>query len=128
EVSAAEREAFLEQQYASPGFGMWQGNFKDMMTNREANRVISEFVANKIRQRVRDPAVAEKLIPKDHGFGTRRVPMETHYYEVYNQSNVELVDIKETPIECITPEGIRTAGRAFEFDMIIYATGFDAVT
>jgi cation diffusion facilitator CzcD-associated flavoprotein CzcO len=128
EVSAEEREAFLEKLYETPGFGMWQGNFSDMLTNREANRVISDFVANKIRQRVKDQKVAEKLIPKNHGFGTRRVPMETKYYEVYNQPNVELVDIKETPIERITPAGLATSGRDFEFDMIIYATGFDAVT
>jgi cation diffusion facilitator CzcD-associated flavoprotein CzcO len=128
EVSPEEREAFLEQQYASPGFGMWQGNFRDMLTNREANRLISEFVANKIRQRVKDPKIAEKLIPKDHGFGTRRVPMETNYYEVYNQPNVELVDIKETPITRVTESGLETTDRSFQFDMIIYATGFDAIT
>ncbi|MFV0295682.1 MAG: flavin-containing monooxygenase, partial [Hyphomicrobiaceae bacterium] len=128
EVTEEERNAFLEQQYNSAGFGMWQGNFRDMLTNREANRLISEFVANKIRQRVKDQKVAEKLIPKNHGFGTRRVPMETKYYEVYNQPNVELVDIKETPIERILPTGIKTSDREFEFDMIIYATGVDAVT
>jgi cation diffusion facilitator CzcD-associated flavoprotein CzcO len=128
EVTLQEREAFLEHQYATPGFGMWQGNFRDMLTNREANRVISEFVARKIRERVKDPKVADKLIPKDHGFGTRRVPMETRYYEVYNQPNVELVDIKETPIERITPKGIKTTEREYEFDIIIYATGFDAIT
>ena len=128
EVTAEEREAFLEQQYASPGFGMWQGNFRDLLTNREANRLISEFVANKIRQRVNDPEVAEKLIPKNHGFGTRRVPMETNYYEVYNQPNVKLVDIKETPIERITPKGLETSDAEYEFDMIIFATGFDAIT
>ena len=128
EVTPQEREAFLEHQYATPGFGMWQGNFRDMLTNREANRVISEFVARKIRERVKDPKVADKLIPKDHGFGTRRVPMETRYYEVYNQPNVELVDIKETPIERITPKGIKTTERECEFDIIIYATGFDAIT
>ncbi len=128
EVTPEEREAFLEKQYATPGFGMWQGNFRDMLTNREANKVISDFVARKIRQRVKDPKVADKLIPKDHGFGTRRVPMETKYYEVYNQPNVELVDIKETPIRRITPKGIETSDREFEFDMIIYATGFDAIT
>jgi cation diffusion facilitator CzcD-associated flavoprotein CzcO len=77
---------------------------------------------------VKDQKVAEKLIPKDHGFGTRRVPMETRYYEVYNQPNVELVDIKETPITRITKTGLETADRTFEFDMIIYATGFDAIT
>ncbi len=128
EVSAEEREAFLEKLYETPGFGMWQGNFRDMLTNREANRLISEFVAKKIRQRVKDQKVAEKLIPKNHGFGTRRVPMETNYYEVYNQPNVELVDISETPIERITETGLKTSNREFEFDMIIYATGFDAVT
>ena len=85
-------------------------------------------MARKIRQRVKDPKVAEKLIPKDHGFGTRRVPMETRYYEVYNQPNVELVDIKETPIERITPKGIKTSDAEYEFDIIIYATGFDAIT
>jgi cation diffusion facilitator CzcD-associated flavoprotein CzcO len=128
EVTAEEREAFLEKQYATPGFGMWQGNFRDMLTNREANRVISEFVARKIRQRVKDPKVADKLIPRDHGFGTRRVPMETKYYEVYNQPNVKLVDIKETPIERITEKGIKTSDAEYEFDIIIYATGFDAIT
>ena len=68
------------------------------------------------------------LIPKDHGFGTRRVPQETHYYEVYNQPNVELVSILETPIERITPTGLRTTEREFEFDIIVFATGFDAIT
>ncbi len=128
EVTAEEREAFLEKQYASPGFGMWQGNFRDILTNREANALVSDFVARKIRQRVKDPKVAEKLIPKDHGFGTRRVPMETKYYEVYNQPNVELVDIKETPIECITASGIKTQAKEYDFDIIVYATGFDAIT
>ena len=85
-------------------------------------------MARKIRQRVKDPTVAEKLIPKNHGFGTRRVPLETRYYEVYNQPNVKLVDIKETPIERITPTGIKTSDADYEFDIIIYATGFDAIT
>ncbi|MBV9553232.1 MAG: NAD(P)/FAD-dependent oxidoreductase, partial [Alphaproteobacteria bacterium] len=77
EVTPAEREAFWERLYAEPGFGIWQGNFRDILTDREANRLVSEFVADKIRQRVKDPAVAEKLIPKNHGFGTRRVPLES---------------------------------------------------
>jgi cation diffusion facilitator CzcD-associated flavoprotein CzcO len=128
EVSDEEREAFLEELYASPGFAIWQGNFRDMMTDRRANAAISDFVARKIRQRVTDPVVAERLIPKNHGFGTRRVPLETKYYEVYNQPNVKLVDIKETPIARITPTGIETSDAAYEFDVIIYATGFDAIT
>jgi cation diffusion facilitator CzcD-associated flavoprotein CzcO len=128
EVPPEEREAFWDKLYASPGFGIWMGNFSDMLTDRAANALASDFIARKIRQRVHDPVVAEKLIPKNHGFGTRRVPLETGYYEVYNQPNVELVDIKDTPIECITPTGVKTSGREYEFDIIIYATGFDAIT
>jgi cation diffusion facilitator CzcD-associated flavoprotein CzcO len=128
EVSDAEREAFYEKLYAERGFGIWQGNFRDILIDRKANATISDFVARKIRQRVKDPEVAEKLIPRNHGFGTRRLPLETFYYEVYNQDNVELVDITKTPIERITPDGIKTSAAEYEFDIIIYATGFDAIT
>jgi len=128
EVSDQEREAFFEKLYAERGFGIWQGNFRDILIDRKANAVISDFVARKIRQRVRDQRVAEKLIPKNHGFGTRRLPLETFYYEVYNRDNVELVDITETPIERITADGIKTSDREYAFDIIIYATGFDAIT
>jgi len=128
EVTQEEREAFWEKLYGEPGFGIWQANFRDILTDRKANALISEFVARKIRQRVKDPSVAEKLIPKNHGFGTRRLPLETYYYEVYNQPNVRLVDINETPIECITPAGIKTSDAEYAFDLIIYATGFDAIT
>jgi cation diffusion facilitator CzcD-associated flavoprotein CzcO len=128
EVTPEEREAFFEKLYASPGFGIWQGNFRDILTDPKANDAITDFVARKIRQRVKDQSVAEKLIPKNHGFGTRRVPLETKYYEAYNQPNVKLVDIKETPIERITPQGIKTSDAEYEFDIIIYATGFDAIT
>ena len=128
EVSPEDREAFWEKLYDSPGFGVWMGQFSDTLTDREANALASEFIARKIRQRVKDPVVAEKLIPKNHGLGTRRVPLETGYYEVYNQPNVELVDINETRIERITPNGIKTSDREHEFDIIIYATGFDAIT
>ena len=128
ETPPDERLEFWEQLYASPGFGIWQGNFSDMLTDREANTLASDFIASKIRQRVNDPVVAEKLIPKNHGFGTRRLPLETHYYEAFNQENVELVDINETPIQTITPNGILTSDREHECDIIIYATGFDAIT
>ncbi len=127
-VSPAVREAFFEKLYGEPGFGIWMGNFRDIFVDQEANDTISAFMRKKIRERVKDPQVAEKLIPKDHGFGTRRVPLETHYYEVYNQDNVRLVDVRATPIERITPTGIMTRDAEHEFDMIIYATGFDAVT
>ena len=98
-----------ERLYGERGFGIWVGNFNDILIDRKANATISDFVARKIRERVKNQAVAEKLIPKNHGFGTRRLPLETFYYEVYNQDNVELVDIKETPIERITPKGIKTS-------------------
>jgi cation diffusion facilitator CzcD-associated flavoprotein CzcO len=128
EVTPEEREAFWEKLYSEPGFGIWMGNFRDILIDRQANALISDFIARKIRQRVNDPVVAEKLVPKNHGFGTRRVPLESGYYEVYNQPNVELVDINQTPIERITSTGIKTNDREYEFDIIIYATGFDAVT
>jgi cation diffusion facilitator CzcD-associated flavoprotein CzcO len=128
EVTPEEREAFWEKLYGEPGFGIWMGNFRDILVDRKANALISDFIARKIRQRVKDPAVAEKLIPKNHGFGTRRVPLESGYFEVYNQPNVKLVDINETPIERVTPIGIKTSDREYEFDIIIYATGFDAIT
>ena len=128
EVTEEEREAFWEKLYGEPGFGIWMGNFRDILVDRAANKLISDFLARKIRQRVRDPAVADKLIPKNHGFGTRRVPLESGYYEVFNQPNVKLIDISETPIERITPTGIKTRDREYEFDLIIYATGFDAIT
>ena len=128
DVSAEEREAFWEHLYASPGFAPWLGNFRDVLVDRDANALFSAFVAQKIRRRVKDPKVAEMLIPKDHGFGTRRVPQETFYYEVYNRPNVELVSIAATPIERITRTGLRTTEREFEFDIIVFATGFDAIT
>ena len=129
EVTPEEREAFWEKLYAERGFGIWQGNFRDILTDPAANDAISEFVARKIRERVKDQEVAEKLIPRNHGFGTRRVPLETRYYEVYNQPNVVLVDLNETPIERITPTGIKTSDADHHaFDIIIYATGFDAIT
>lgn len=128
EVSEGERLAFWNELYKSSGFGVWLGNFRDVLVEAEPNAIYSEFIADKIRERVDDPAIAEKLIPTDHGFGTRRVPMETNYYEAYNRPNVHLVDVNETPIECITEKGIRTTDQEREFDLIIYATGFDAIT
>jgi cation diffusion facilitator CzcD-associated flavoprotein CzcO len=128
EVPVEERLAFWEELYASPGFGIWLGNYRDVLMDEEANAEFTAFIAGKIRARVHDPATAEKLIPKDHGFGTRRVPLETNYYEAYNRANVALVDLNETPIERITPKGVLTSEREYPVDVIVYATGFDAVT
>jgi cation diffusion facilitator CzcD-associated flavoprotein CzcO len=128
DVAPEDRQAFWEEIYASPGFQVWVGNYAESSFDPAVNAEYSEFIAGKIRSRVTDQAVAEKLIPKDHGFGSRRVPLETRYYEAYNQDNVRLVDVNDTPIECITETGIRTSAEAHEFDLIIYATGFDAIT
>ncbi|MGR8919536.1 MAG: flavin-containing monooxygenase [Gammaproteobacteria bacterium] len=128
EVSREERLALWDKLYDEPGFGIWLRNFVEIFVDEEANAEFSEYIADRIRQRVHDPEVAEKLIPRDHGFGVQRVPLETHYYEAYNRDNVHLVDLKETPIERITENGVRTTERDYEFDIIVYATGFDAIT
>ncbi|MCY3569248.1 MAG: NAD(P)/FAD-dependent oxidoreductase, partial [Chloroflexi bacterium] len=128
DVPREERLELWEKIYAARGFSVWMSNFIDTGINPEANAEYSAFIADKIRSRVHDPVTAEKLIPTDHGFGTRRVPLETRYYEAYNREHVHLIDINETPIERITPTGLRTSERDYEFDLIIYATGFDAIT
>ena len=128
EVSPQVREAFFEKLYGEPGFGIWMGNFRDILIDREANATITDFMRRKVRERVNDPALAELLIPKNHGFGTRRVPLESGYYEVFNQPNVRLIDIRAAPIERITPAGIRTSDAEYAFDLIVYATGFDAIS
>jgi len=128
DVPAEEREATWEELYKGPGFRLWLGNYKDYLENPEANAAVTDFVRRKIHQRVKDPVTAEKLTPRDHGYGTRRVPMETRYFECYNQDNVHLIDLRDTPIEQIEPTGIRTSdGVLTEVDVIIYATGFYAI-
>ena len=128
EVSEEERLELYEKLWMQPGFTKWLGNFHDIMTNREANETFADFVRNKIRERVHDPEVAELLVPKDHPFGAKRIPLETHYYEAYNRDNVKLVDVRKAPIERITPKGVKTQDAEYELDAIIYATGFDVVT
>ena len=130
DVPEEERLAFWEDLYARRGFAKWFGAFADHLTDREANKAFSDFNADKIRQRVDDPIIAEKLIPKSHGYGTRRLPLETNYFEVYNQPNVRLVDYTaDSPIERVINQGVVLAsGEEIDLDVLIYATGFDAVT
>lgn len=128
DIPEKERLQHWEDLYALPGFAKVLSISGDIYTDKEANRLYSEFQANKIRQRINDPKLAEKLVPKNHGFGTRRVPLESGYYEAFNQPNVRLVDLTEDPIERVTEHGIKTQSDDFNFDAIIYATGFDAVT
>jgi cation diffusion facilitator CzcD-associated flavoprotein CzcO len=127
-LSPEERLAQYERLWAEPGFKKWLANFYDIMMPGEANEDYAEFVRTKIRERVKDPVVAEKLVPKDHPFGSKRLPCESGYYEVYNRDNVLLVDVREAPIERITPRGIQTRDAEYELDVIIFATGYDAVT
>ncbi|KAL2868980.1 flavin-containing monooxygenase [Aspergillus lucknowensis] len=127
-VTPEEREKFWNELYETRGFEKWLSNFHDIFTDKEANRLYSEFIANKIRQRVHDPETAEKLIPKCHGFGTKRVPLESGYFEAFNRPNVELVDVKADPIERVTASGVKTRDNSYDLDVLIYATGFDAVT
>jgi cation diffusion facilitator CzcD-associated flavoprotein CzcO len=128
EVSPEVREAFFEEIWAQPGFSKWFGCFHDIMTSNEANELYAEFVRKKIRERITDKDLAEKLVPKDYPFGAKRVPMETGYYEAYNRDNVTLIDVNESPIQSITAKGVKTADAEYELDVIIYATGFDAIT
>lgn len=128
DVSREERLKLWDRLYDEPGFGIWLQNFTDIFFDEKANAEFSDYIADRIRRRVNDPVVAELLIPKDHGFGVQRVPMETGYFETYNLDNVFLVDGAATPIVRVTPTGIETSEAVFEFDVIVYATGFDAFT
>ena len=128
DVSREERLKLWDRLYDEPGFGIWLQNFTDIFFDEKANAEFSDYIADRIRRRVNDPVVAELLIPKDHGFGVQRVPMETGYFETYNLDNVSLVDGAATPIVRVTPTGIETSEAVFEFDVIVYATGFDAFT
>lgn len=127
--SQAQREAHYSTCWNDGGFSLWIGSYGDILFNREANETAAEFVRAKIREKVRDPAVAELLCPPvGQAYGTKRQPCETGYYETFNRDNVTLADIKRAPIEEITATGLRTASAEYELDCLVYATGFDAFT
>lgn len=130
DVSDEERAAVFEAAWLRGGFHFWVGTFNDILTNEAANRTAYDFWRDKIRARIDDPLVAQVLAPTDppYPFGTKRPSLEQDYYETFNQSNVELVDARATPIERITPSGIRTTTTDFDFDVVVFATGFDANT
>ena len=123
--SDEERRAFFEQMWNSPGFTKLTSNYTDLLLDRDANAAWCEFLAEKIRSIVDDPETAEKLIPKDHRFGEKRPPFVTGYYEAFNKPNVSLVDLEETPIVRMTADGIETSDGEREFDIVVWATGFD---
>lgn len=123
--SKEERWAFFEKMWSSPGFSKLTSNYTDVLLDETANAEWCEFVAEKVRSIVEDPATAEKLIPKDHRFGEKRPPFVTGYYETYNRPNVSLVDLRQTPIVRMTEHGIDTAVGTQPFDIVVWATGFD---
>ncbi|MET8516764.1 NAD(P)/FAD-dependent oxidoreductase [Streptomyces sp. NPDC005077] len=128
EVTLQERESAYETAWDSGVLGALSTAFKDLLVTSEANETAAEFVRGKIRSLVADPITAEVLCPRDYPIGAKRPCMDTDYYATYNKSHVHLVDLRETPIEEITEKGIRVSDREYEFDAIVFATGFDALT
>ena len=128
EVTEAERLETYEAGWAEGGIRFLAGSFKDIATDRRANDTMAEFIRKKIREMVKDPETVEKLLPTDHPFGAKRALIDTDYFDTYNRDNVDLIDIRHSPIQEITPNGLRTEDEEFEFDIIVFATGFDAMT
>ena len=129
ETTPEEREREFDRMWDAGGFDFWIANYQDMLVDQEANEVCADYIRRKIRKTVKDPSVAERLMPKGHAYGTKRQPLDTNYYETFNKDNVLLVDAStDGPIEEITENGIRAGGKDYEFDIIVFATGFDAMT
>ncbi|WP_310474209.1 NAD(P)/FAD-dependent oxidoreductase [Sandarakinorhabdus sp.] len=120
-------KAELERRWAWGGFRILSG-YVDQAIDPAANKIIADFIAGKIREQVKDPKVADLLTPKDHPFGTKRPCVDTGYYATYNRDNVELIDLRADPLERFTATGIKTKDHSFDFDAVVLATGFDAMT
>ncbi|HYB40920.1 MAG TPA: NAD(P)/FAD-dependent oxidoreductase [Candidatus Methylomirabilis sp.] len=127
EASPAEREREYEARWRRGGLG-FNATFADLLTSGEANDTAADFFRAKIRSIVRDPGVADALSPRGYPLGTKRLCVDTDYYDTYNRENVTLVDLRKTPVEAITPRGLRTREREYALDSLVFATGFDAMT
>jgi cation diffusion facilitator CzcD-associated flavoprotein CzcO len=128
-LSVTEEERLRRYEAAWEAGGLrFRAVFGDLLRDEAANATASDFIRAKIRSIVKDPETAEKLVPKDHPFASKRPPIDTNYFETYNRDNVSLVDVKATPIEAITPTGLRTSEAEYPLDVIVFATGFDALT
>jgi cyclohexanone monooxygenase len=127
EVAPDERQIAYEERWQHGGLGL-VGTFTDLLLNKQANETAAEFVRSKIHGIVGNPAVAEKLAPRDYPLGTKRICVDTGYYATFNRDNVTLVDVRATPIEEITSTGLRTSNADYTLDSIVLATGFDAMT
>ncbi|QSE94742.1 NAD(P)/FAD-dependent oxidoreductase [Rhodococcus pseudokoreensis] len=130
EVSEEERRETYEKLWEEGGFRFWLGTFNDVLFDQAANDTAYAFWRDKTRARIADPVLAEKLAPEvaAHPLGVKRPSLEQNFYDIFNQDNVHLVDLRETPIESVTETGIRTSDTEQEFDIIVLATGFDAST
>jgi cation diffusion facilitator CzcD-associated flavoprotein CzcO len=126
-ASEKEREELYEKAWMRGGL-RFRATFNDVLTNAKANDTASDFIRRKIKAVVKDAKVAEMLTPRDHGFATKRPPIDTNYFETFNRDNVLLVDLKAEPIVEITETGIKTTEREYDLDIIVFATGFDALT
>jgi cyclohexanone monooxygenase len=127
QVGDNERRQVFEDRWAMGGFAV-QSGFADLSIDPVANAMIAEFAADKIREAVHDPKVADKLIPKDYPFGTKRLCVDTGYYPVFNEAHVHLIDLRESPLVTITKTGVKTTAQEFDVDAIVFAIGFDAMT
>lgn len=128
DVDDEERREILEQSWEDGGFKFMFNSFSDLRTSLPASELAGEFIREKIKEMVNDPEVAEKLLPLDHPFGSKRVLIDTNYFDTFNRNNVRLVDINVEPINEITETGILAGEEQHDFDVIVYATGFDAMT
>jgi cyclohexanone monooxygenase len=130
EASDDDRQATFERLWETGGFAPWVGTFNDIFVNEDVNRAAYRFWRDKTRARINDPAVAEMLAPTEpiHPYGVKRPSLEQHFYEIFNQHNVSLVDLRTAPIERVTRNGIKTAAGEHDLDVLVLATGFDAVT
>lgn len=127
-VSSEERDAVYEALWEEGGPGLLRNSFQDVMTNRASNDTLADFVRRKIDTIVADPETAEKLKPRGYPIGTKRICLDEGYYATYNRPNVSLVDIRANPIERFTETGLIVGGTAHEFDLVVFATGYDAFT
>ena len=127
DVDPAERRRRYEAAWEA-GSLRFRGTFRDILQDREANETASDFIRGKIREIVTDPTIAERLTPRDHGFATKRPPIDTGYFETFNRDDVLLVDLKAEPIRRIVPGGVETEAGTYPLDVLVFATGFDALT
>ena len=129
-VSAEERRATYERLWQAGGFNFWAGGYADLLIDEVSNRYAYDFWREKVRGRIADPAIADLLAPAEppHPFGAKRPSLEQTYYDVFNQENVRLVDLRSSPIERVTASGLQTRDGHHELDLLVLATGFDAVT